>query len=182
MRSLQVTGGCGSYRWIWTSLSAGLAKTRPASRSAWHAAPISANTPPHRRRDGGPGSNRFTGCHAQARHQKPPVRRVAEGRERIHDLRRDLAQTVNDLSRVVGPAHMGVAGSKAAVRSREVRSSSIARRRFATASSKRRLKRRAVPIPLIGLPGRARGLRRREASNSSIAISGRPAHSLSRDR
>src|SRR3979490_686950 len=54
-----------------------------------------------------------------------------------------------------------------------------ATRSLAAASSNRRLKNKAMPIPVSGAPKRSRGLRRNEASKCSIARSGLPANSLS---
>ena len=87
--------------------------------------PHEPRIPPHRRRgsrrDGGSGSCRLARRQAQAREVKlamPGVPLV--GAVRYHD-RSDGAQPRNDLSCVIEPTHMGVAGGESAVRRREAR-------------------------------------------------------------
>src|SRR5271169_3057197 len=80
---------------------------------------LRATTKPRSRRGGGWRSRRFAGRQAQARQVKLAVLGVPiEAGVRYHE-RRDGAQPRDDLSRVVEPTHMGVAGGERAIRAWE---------------------------------------------------------------
>jgi len=64
---------------------------------------------------------RLAGRQAQARHQQLSVFRVAERRDARHDSRCDGPQSLDDLSRVVKPAHMRITGRENAVGHRPAR-------------------------------------------------------------
>jgi hypothetical protein len=82
------------------------------------------------------------------------------------------APPIDDLSRLIKPTRMRVAGSRIAVRVRKAR---IAMSSFAIASSKRRVTKCAQPMTNWVVATRARGLRRSEVSQCSIDTSGKPA-------
>src|SRR5208282_3177714 len=71
------------------------------------------------RRGGGWRSGRLAGRQAQARQVELAVLGVPVLAEVRYHERRDGAQPRDDLSRVVEPTHMGVAGGERAIRARE---------------------------------------------------------------
>ena len=97
---------------------------------------------------------------------------------RYHD-RGNGAQPRDDLSCVVEPTHMGVAGGEIRdTTAGKLGSSWIARSSFGTRLIEAPAEKCATPITASDVPMRARGLRRSAASTCSIAMSGWPAHSL----
>jgi hypothetical protein len=96
-----------------------------------------------------------------------------------HDDGGDRHQPLDDLSRLVEPAHLCVTGRKKAVSWHPVGMLLQRSEQIVLACSNRPAKKWPTPIPMKGFPVWSCGLRRKAVSKWSIARGDCPAHSLS---